>query len=252
MSDSSHFKNKSKQWWHIWSCSRCGSHDEEEGDAITVDSSEETRSQILMAAFDEIYHRGFQAASLSNILKKTNITKGALYHHFKNKMELGYAVVDEVIYTTLRANWIEPLLGTDDPLPVIQQILHQSGQQMTEEDVRLGCPLNNLAQEMTPIDDGFRSRITAVYSEWQEAIEGACERGKLAGNLRQETDSKQLGVLFVATLEGCLGLAKSNQSLDTLMQCGHGLIEQLELLKPDSTPEKKRKVNSQKNAPKPI
>ncbi len=204
-----------------------------DGAIAAVDRREETRSQILMAAFDEIYHRGFQAASLSNILKKTNITKGALYHHFKNKMELGYAVVDEVIYTTLRANWIEPLLETDDPIPVIQQILHQSGQQMTDEDVRLGCPLNNLAQEMSPIDEGFRDRIKAVYTEWQEAIEGACERGKLAGNIRQDADAKQLGILFVATLQGCLGLAKSTQSLNVLMQCGHGLIEQLELLKPE-------------------
>ena len=225
MSQSSYFKNKPKQWWHIWSCEHCNG-------SSNVDKSTETRGKILMAAFDEIYHRGFQAASLSNILKNTDTTKGALYHHFKNKMELGYAVVDEVIYTTLKSNWIDPLKETDDPITVIQQILMQSGDQMTEEDVRLGCPLNNLAQEMTPIDEGFKNRITDVYQEWQGAIEEACERGKVAGNLKADTDSKQLGVLFVATLEGCLGLAKSTQSLETLMSCGHGLIEQLESLKP--------------------
>ena len=225
MSDSSFFGNKSKQWWHIWSCDYC-----RDGDTV-VDKRTETRGKILMAAFDEIYHRGFQAASLSNILKKTDTTKGALYHHFKNKMELGYAVVDEVIYTTLKANWIEPLAETERPIETIQQILLELGQRMTEEDVRLGCPLNNLAQEMSPIDEGFRNRISAIYSEWQEAIEKAVERGKLAGNVRQEADAKQLGVLFVATLEGCLGLAKSTQSLETLMNCGHGLVDQLELLK---------------------
>ncbi len=225
MPQSSYFSDKPKQWWHIWSCEHCNG-------SSALDKSTETRGKILMAAFDEIYHRGFQAASLSNILKNTDTTKGALYHHFKNKMELGYAVVDEVIYTTLKANWIDPLKDTDDPITIIQQILMQSGDQMTEEDVRLGCPLNNLAQEMTPIDEGFKQRITAVYEEWQLAIEEACERGKTAGNLRSDADSKQLGVLFVATLEGCLGLAKSSQSLETLMSCGQGLIEQLELLKP--------------------
>jgi AcrR family transcriptional regulator len=225
MAQTSFFKNKPKQWWHIWSCSHCGEAD--------LDKSVETRGQILMAAFDEIYHRGFQAASLNNILKKTNITKGALYHHFKNKVELGYAVVDEVIYITLKANWIDPLLETDDPITTIQQILQQSGQQMTEEDVRLGCPLNNLAQEMSPIDEGFRSRITAIYTEWQNAIENACERGKAAGNIEDKANPKELSVLFVATLQGCLGMAKSNQSLDTLMICGNGLLQQLELLRPE-------------------
>jgi len=225
MSQTSYFNDKPKQWWHIWSC-------EHGNESATADKSTETRAKILMAAFDEIYHRGFQAASLSNILKNTDTSKGALYHHFKNKMELGYAVVDEVIYTTLKANWIDPLKETDDPISMIQQIIMLSGDQMTVEDVRLGCPLNNLAQEMTPIDEGFQQRITAVFEEWQLAIEEACERGKIAGNLRTDTDSKQLGVLFVATLEGCLGLAKSSQSLETLMTCGHGLIEQLELLRP--------------------
>ncbi len=224
MSQQSFFKSKSQQWWHLWSCQYCNGN--------TVDKSTETRAKILMAAFDEIYQCGFQAASLNNILKNTNITKGALYHHFKNKMELGYAVVDEVIGVTINANWINVLEKTDDPIITIQQILHKFGQQMTEDDVRLGCPLNNLALEMSPIDEGFRERITEIYKKWQDAIEMACERGKQAGNIHKDADSKQLAILFVATLEGCLGLAKSTQSLDTLMSCGFGLIKQLELLRP--------------------
>lgn len=227
MSDSSYFGSKPKQWWHIWSCKHCHG-----SDGSIADKSGETRGKILMAAFEEIYLRGFQAASLNNILKKTNTTKGALYHHFKNKMELGYAVVDEVIAETLKANWIEPLTKTDDPITIIQQILEKSGDQMTEEDVRLGCPLNNLSQEMSPIDEGFRERISTIYTEWEAVIEEACDRGKVAGNIREDADSNQLAILFVATLEGCLGLAKSRQSLDVLMKCGNGLIGQLELLRP--------------------
>jgi len=227
MSNNSFFNSKSAQWWHIYSCKHC-----KNGDGSTIDKSAETRAKILMAAFDEIYLRGFQAASLNNILKNTSTTKGALYHHFKSKMELGYAVVDEVIGETLASNWIEPLTKTDDPIAVMQHILEKSGDLMTEEDVRLGCPLNNLSQEMSPNDDGFRERISTIYIKWEKAIEGACDRGKAAGNIREDADSKQLAILFVATLEGCLGLAKSRQSLDVLMQCGQGLIEQLELLRP--------------------
>ena len=231
MSESSFFINKSQQCWQNWSSNQPGSAQEK---SALEHKSAETRGKILMAAFDEIYQRGYQSASLNNILKNTGITKGALYHHFKNKLELGYAVVDEVIYSSIKLHWIEPLEQTDDPISTIQAILFATGQQMTEEDIRLGCPLNNLTLEMSPIDEGFRQRITAIYSEWQRAIEVACERGKQAGKLIESADSKQLAVLFVATLEGCLGLAKSMQSLETLMMCGQGLSEQLELLKPGS------------------
>ncbi len=224
MSENSFFKNKFENWWHIWSCERCT-------DSVS-DKSLETRGKILMAAFEEIYQRGFQAASLSNILKNTNITKGALYHHFKSKIVLGYAVVDEVIYLTLKAEWITPLEQTNDPIRTLQDILRQTGEQMTEMDVRLGCPLNNLALEMSPIDEEFRRRIINIYSEWQTTLEKAIERGKLAGNVRDDADAKQLAILFIATLDGCLGLAKSTQNLETLMNCGEGLTSQLELLRP--------------------
>jgi AcrR family transcriptional regulator len=222
MTIASTVNKKPAQWWHIWSCKHCA-----DDDKSTV-----TREIILMAAFDEIYQRGFQAASLSNILKNTATTKGALYHHFKNKMELGYAVIDEVIRETIEVNWIDPLNETDDPITTIKQILMEYGDQMSAGDVRLGCPLNNIAQEMSPIDEGFRERISSIYTLWQTAMEDACERGKVAGNLNKDVDSRQISLLFVATLEGCLGFAKSTQSLNNLMICGKGLMDRLESLRP--------------------
>jgi len=233
MSKTSFFKNKPKQWWHIWSCSRCDSAVKAGDNTLKkgLDKSEETRAHILMAAFDEIYRRGFQAASLSNILKKTNITKGALYHHFKNKMELGYAVVDEVIYTTLRANWIEPLLETDDPIPVIQQILHQSGQQMTEEDVRLGCPLNNLAQEMSPIDEGFRNRIQNFFKFWQKAIADALKRGQQQGIVDSSINTENCALFILSSIEGVLGMTKNHQDKEVFYICGRELERYLNALK---------------------
>ena len=103
---------------------------------------------------------------------------------------------------------------------------------MTIEDISLGCPLNNLAQEMSPIDEGFRYRIVGIYQDWQDAIEAAFERGKAAGTVTEKVDSKDIALLFIATLQGCMGYAKSVQKLDTLMTCGKGLIDRLESLRP--------------------
>ena len=64
-----------------------------------------TRNKLLQAAFEEIYRRGFQAASLDTILIKAGVTKGALYHHFPDKAALGYAVVDEVVKGLLLKRW---------------------------------------------------------------------------------------------------------------------------------------------------
>jgi AcrR family transcriptional regulator len=75
-----------------------------------------TRQRLLQAAFQEVYHSGFQGSDLEAILDRAGVTKGALYHHFENKEAPGYAVVDEVIATMMRDKWLRPLEQAKIPL----------------------------------------------------------------------------------------------------------------------------------------
>jgi len=145
-----------------------------------------TRQVILQAAYEEIHVRGFQAASLSKILANTNVTKGALYHYFPTKLALGYAVVDEILTEHIQQQWVQPLLEADDPISSFKKIIMQSGGEITEEDIQCGCPLNNLAQEMAPIDEGFRSRVEAVYRSWRKGIENALLKGQEKGFVKKK------------------------------------------------------------------
>src|ERR1700734_1399035 len=83
--------------------------------AARLRDPERTRERLLHAASREIYRSGFQSASLDTILAAARVTKGALYHHFKNKEALGYAVVEEVILPNVRGQWVRPLRGVRDP-----------------------------------------------------------------------------------------------------------------------------------------
>lgn len=232
MNDIPNKDESSTKWWYLWNINLCCLFKNDDNQEVGSDKSQETRNKILFAAFNEIYKRGFQAASISNILKDTGITKGGLYHHFSNKQELGYSVLDEVIRDTIRTVWIKPLSDTDDPITVLKAIIDTSGKEITQDDVSLGCPLNNLAQEMSPIDNGFKNRIADIYQEWQNALIIACDRGKAAGNVTESIDSQDMSLLFIASLQGCMGFAKSVQNIDTLMSCGQGLIDRLESLRP--------------------
>lgn len=209
-----------EKWWHIFACQRCSS------------GSSDTRQLILNAAFEEIHRYGFQAASLHNILRNTGVTKGALYHHFPGKLELGYAVVDEIVRPYADTIWMQPLQNAEDPIQVLQEILRGTGEQMTPEDISLGCPLNNLAQEMSPIDAGFRDRLEIIYEDWRAAIASALQRGIDSGVVRSDADTGQVSLLFIAMLEGCISLAKSAQNVDVLLQCGGGVMEYLDSLRP--------------------
>lgn len=192
-----------------------------------------TRQAMLLAAFDEIHRQGFQSASLSNILAATGLTKGALYHHFGNKQQLGYAVIDEIIRPEVIARWVEPIKQDGaDPIGTLRAVVIQAGESMSEEDILLGCPLNNLAQEMSPVDEGFRQRINALFDEWREAIASAFTRGKQSGHVRDDVDEASAASFIVASLEGCVGMAKNARSRQVLMKCGEGLLGYLESLRP--------------------
>jgi AcrR family transcriptional regulator len=190
----------------------------------------DTREKILIAAFREIHLNGFQAASLNNILAHTGVTKGALYHHFPNKTELGFAVIDEVIAGLIHRNFIAPMIGAENPLQALIELVERAGNSLSMEDISLGCPLSNLAQEMAPIDEGFRQRLNRIYQLWHEAIYDSLQLAKQKGLLVEGVDAGQASAMIVATIEGCLNAAKISQDMDKLFYCGAGLIQYLNLI----------------------
>src|SRR5215470_16230068 len=95
---------------------------------------EATRRKILMAAFEEFYKHGFQGGSLNHIVEIAGTTKGALFHHFAGKQELGYAVLDEVVGPVLQQRWLAPLGDSRDPLADIKR----SFRQFVREDIKSG------------------------------------------------------------------------------------------------------------------
>jgi AcrR family transcriptional regulator len=195
-------------------------------------SNRPTRQKILESAFQEIHRNGFQAASLTPILERTGVTKGALYHHFPNKQTLGFAVLDEVIKDTVLQFWLRPLEEYTDPIDGLKRLISEAGKNISNEDVLLGCPLNNLCLEMSPINDGFRQRVNQIYELWREAFARALRSGQANGTVSKSIDTMGCATFIVASLAGCRSLAKSTQSRDVLTACGQNLIRYLETLRP--------------------
>lgn len=188
-------------------------------------SPDKTRQSLLEAAFHEIHRQGFQAASLSDMLACTGVTKGALYHHFPNKLALGYAVVDEIIREMTLARWVAPMRDTRNPLDGLLQALGQVREHSLDEFIALGCPLNNLAQEMAPIDEGFRCRLEAIYSAWRAGLAEALRRGQGQGLVREDIQPAQTALLIVALLQGSMSQIKNARSLGLIQQCESALTE---------------------------
>jgi TetR/AcrR family transcriptional regulator, transcriptional repressor for nem operon len=170
-----------------------------------------TRELLLQAAFREVYRSGFQSAGIDAILAATNVTKGALYYHFESKEALGYAVVEEIVSKLTRDRWMLPLQRNQDKdaidtlIGIVRAIPHRP------RDVRAGCPLVNLAQEMSQLDEQFRRRLERIFHAWQEGIAMALRRGQSQGTVRRELVPEETASLLIAMVEGYEVLAKNAQ-----------------------------------------
>ena len=191
-----------------------------------------TRQAILAAAFHEFYQHGFQAGSVNRIATGAGITTGALFPHLPGKQELGYAVVDEVIGPLLLQRWLDPLAGAADPLAAMQQAFRR----YTHEDIASGsfvqgCPLNNLAQEMSPLDAGFRSRIDGLYAKWRGWYTEALAAGIISGMVRKGVKPEHAAALIVAGQMGIYGTAKSSQDMQLMIDAAEAMCDYLDSLK---------------------
>lgn len=199
---------------------------------------ERTRQRLLWSAFQQIYRCGFQGADLDAILEAAGVTKGALYHHFESKDALGRAVIEEVLVRLTHDKWLKPLENVDDPIESLIAIVRSTS--LRPADLRGGCPLNNLAQEMSPLDETFRKRLAKVFGDWQAGIARALEDGKRRGLVRSDVSPREAATFLVAVYEGYLSLAKSSQDVRVLHSGIRKVVGYLESLRARRRPRRRR------------
>ncbi|MGA8553952.1 MAG: TetR family transcriptional regulator C-terminal domain-containing protein [Candidatus Acidiferrales bacterium] len=164
---------------------------------------------MLQAAFREVHRSGFQSAGIDTILAATNVTKGALYYHFESKEALGYAIVEEIIAKLVHDRWLRPLLSDGQPINILIGIVRRLP--VRPEDIRESCPLLNLAQEMSPLDEQFRKRLERLFLAWQEGVATLLRRGQSQGTVRRDLNPDETASFLVAMVEGYASLAKVAQ-----------------------------------------
>ncbi len=191
-----------------------------------------TRARLVENAFREIYAHGYAGASLNRILASSGVTKGALYHHFKNKADLLHAVIDEAIQPMVVERWLGPLQESDDPIRTLAESTRTMMAEATPEEMCCGCPLNNLTQELAGVDEDFRKHLDGIADDWRAGIRAAFERGQKAGNIRKDVNAAAVASLVFATYQGLIGSVKTSHDKDAVTAGLSMFLDLLEGLRP--------------------
>ena len=188
---------------------------------------EGTRALLVENAFREIHAHGYAGASLDSILANSGVSKGALYHHFRSKADLLHAVIDDTIGPMVADRWLEPLRESDDPIRALAESTRAIWAKATADEMRCGCPLNNLTQELAGVDEDFRQHLARIADDWRAGIRAAFERGQEAGNIRKDVNTAAVASLVFATYQGLIGSVKTSHDPDAVSA---GLVIFLDLL----------------------
>lgn len=170
----------------------------------------DTRMRILKRVYQDMRVKGFQGLRADRVIETMDITKGALYYHFKNKTLLGYAILEEVIQPEYLKPYLPLLEYEGNPISFLQSIL--SGIRLTTEnnDLSLGDPVHNLAQEMSPLDEGFRKRLEIMQDSVKDIISDSLYRGQVRGFVIEQAKPVNIACFFQAVVAGNYGMAKAH------------------------------------------
>jgi TetR/AcrR family transcriptional repressor of nem operon len=173
----------------------------------------ETREKILDAAQALILDHGFSGVSVENVIERLGMTKGAFFHHFRNKAALAEELIRRYADMDMRFfhdSFSRAEKFSSDPL---QQVLIVIG--LYEEFFEgmstpyPGCLLASYIYELQQFDESTRVIINGVFLAWREKLTGQFMRAADRHPMREDVDLPSLGDEFIILIEGAFILAKS-------------------------------------------
>ena len=161
-----------------------------------------TRDRILRTAFQLFHEQGFHATGVATIVREAGINPGSLYHLFESKDQLLLEVL-EFALEYLRPAVMEPAEArSEDPIERIFALLDLYRESMVTMGYRMGCPIGNLALEVSDGNQEARDLIHRNFENWIEHVHGWLEAA--GDRLPPDLDRVRLARFVLTVMEGGL------------------------------------------------
>jgi len=182
------------------------------------------RARVLDAAASAFQARGYSGSSMHDIVAAAGVTGGALHHHFPTKRDLARAVISERVAREIGSTWIAAVEAAPDAAQGIVSVFEGVADALDSRGAVSGCPLGNLAPELSLADEILREAIEAEYRAWRSALAACLKRDFEAGRAPfVHDDPEGLADMVVAMFTGAMSLAKAEQDPRPLRACARAL-----------------------------
>lgn len=177
---------------------------------------EQTRQEIIRKAAPIFNRKGYDGASLSDLMRATGLEKGGIYRHFSSKEELAAEAFDYAWAATFDAH-VHELGAITNSVDRLRHLLANFVER--RGIVPGGCPLLNTAIDNDDGNSVLRERAREALGGWRNYVVSVVREGIKAGEIRERTDAKKLATLMISALEGAImvyRLARDEEPLLTV------------------------------------
>jgi TetR/AcrR family transcriptional repressor of nem operon len=171
----------------------------------------DTRQRIVEAAMELFWLKGYGSTSIADILSRSQVNSGSLYHFFPGKQDLLLAVLDAY------RDGIGPMLlepawdGVGDPVERVFALLGSYRRALIETECTYGCPIGSLALELHDADPAVRELLAVNFAGWVGAIERClADAGE---RLPADLDRRALAEFVLTTMEGGVMQARTHRDV---------------------------------------
>ena len=160
----------------------------------------DTRAKILQTSFRLFHEQGYHATAIATILREADVNPGSLYHFFPSKDALLIGVL-EFALVLLRPAVMDPAeRRTDDPIERVFELLAQYREGLHAWGCKMGCPIGNLALEVSDDNLPARALIHQNFENWALAVQKWLDDA--GDRLPRRTDRAQLAKFVLTVMEG--------------------------------------------------
>jgi AcrR family transcriptional regulator len=190
-----------------------------------------TKEKILDASLQVFLSKGFERASMNDIVESSNFTKGAIYHHFKNKDEIFQGAMVRLFDEM--ENWFESVFKD---LQSIKQILRSHFSAIGDmrkflnsisktEDVAEFNYYTLMLDAIMKLPD-FRKEYKEKHTAYLHSFTELIRKEQANGSIRKELNPGVLAFMIHALLEGSFLYSIMDENIE-LSKLGPQMFELL-------------------------
>jgi TetR/AcrR family transcriptional regulator, transcriptional repressor for nem operon len=204
---------------------------------------DQTRERILAATEPLVLENGFAGTSLDDILKATDLTKGAFFHHFKGKGDLARALVERYVANDLalfERFAAEAEATGDDPLDQAYAFLKLFETFINNLPKPLaGCLLATYVYESMQFESAIQKYITQSFRRWSALYETKFEAVLARRRPARPVSARELADMIVAIIEGGFIISRAYNDPYLIARQSKQFRQYLELLFEDAGEKRK-------------